>query len=333
MKKVLLLFLFLFSGCSVNQLMLWTELNKVEVLKQTPYMKHYRVYFQRDTLKPIRNGKRYLWFYNRKTKDLAILLHPKGSYKLYNITHPVLIATTIPADRRHGYYHLLRTLKSKGFRRATPSAYGFSTSIVPRRYKGVKTYRVDVKDYRRLIAQYKLAIRTYNAKWIRNIKTKLPAGLIRTYYQKYQAKAVTTRQKQQLHIIGIKLGINKPAHKEEQPKEEPAKISKTTVQDIPESNYLPQTEKKVESHDTYTYYLKKASYYELQNYLSTSDAKSTLSYSQYNTLTKRYQSLKEERLLKEGSLEELIAAYKKNNDPRYKSKIMTRIKELQKRSR
>jgi DNA-binding SARP family transcriptional activator len=67
----------------------------------------------------------------------------------------------------------------------------------------------------------------------------------------------------------------------------------------------------------------------LQNYLSTSDAKSTLSYSQYNTLKKHYSKLQEEKLLREGTLEELIAAYKKNNNPKYKAKILARMKKLQ----
>jgi len=40
--------------------------------------------------------------------------------------------------------------------------------------------------------------------------------------------------------------------------------------------------------------------------------------------------LQEEDLLQNGSLEKLITAYKNNKDPRYKSKIMQRIKEIQK---
>jgi hypothetical protein len=188
-KTLLILFLFLFSGCSMNQLMLWTELNTVTVLKQTRYTKHYRAYFERKGLKSIRNGKRYLFFYNRKSKDLAVLLHPKGSYKLYNITHPSLLPTTVHADKKHGYYHMLRILRKKGFRPATPSRYGFSTSVALRKYKGVKTYRIDTIDYRRLISLYKEAIRHYDASRIRRSSAHLPAHFVASYYQRYLAKA------------------------------------------------------------------------------------------------------------------------------------------------
>jgi len=327
MKKILLvLFTVLFSGCSMNELMLWTELNKVTVVKQTPYTKHYRVYFQRDNLKPIRHGKKYLFFYHHKSGDLAILFHPKGYYKLYNITHPSLLPTTIKADRRHGYYYMLKQLKKKGFRLASPSKHGYSVSVSLRRYKGAKTYKVDVIDYRRLISRYKLAIRTYNAKKIRYAKAKLPLNYIRSYYERYKAKASTAKQKEQIQRIGRKLGLYKTVKKHES---EEAIISETI-----EGNSSPNMSKKTtstvtEPRNIYHYYMYDASYYELQNYLSTSDAKSALSYNQYNALKMRYTKLKEEKLLREGSLEELIAAYKKNKNPKYKAKIMARMKELQ----
>jgi len=44
---------------------------------------------------------------------------------------------------------------------------------------------------------------------------------------------------------------------------------------------------------------------------------------------KRRTVLKEERLLREGSLEELITAYKTNKDPRYKKRILILMKEVQ----
>jgi len=320
MKKTLfVLFIFLFSGCSMDRLVLWSKLDKVELVKQTSYTKHYRAYFQREHLKPIRHGKKYLFFYNRQTKDLAVLLHPGKSYKLYNITHPSLIATTIRTDRKHGYYHMLRTLRKRGFRPASPSKYGFTVSVAPRRYKDVKTYRIDVKDYRRLIARYKYAIRTYNAKKVKYIKSRLPLGFIRSYYMKYQAKAVTEKQKKQLRIIGIKLGIYK------QPKEKEL-LSQSNTTPEKQAPKAPLSSKDPEN--LYHYYMHSASFYELQNYLSTSEAKSVLTYNQYNTLMKRYKKLKEEKLLREGTLEELISAYKKNNNPKYKAKILARMKEL-----
>lgn len=328
MKKILLvLFTLFFSGCSMNEMLLWTKLNKVAVIKQTSYTTHYRAYFQRDYLKPIRHGKKYLFFYHKKSGDLAILFHPAGSYKLYNITHQTLLPTVIRADRTHGYYAMLRALKKKGFRLASPSRHGFDVSVSLRRYKGVRTYRVDVKDYRKLIARYKYAIRTYDAKKIRKIRTKLPYSFIRSYFERYQTKAVTGRQKAQLHYIGNKLGLYKTASTEKktilQNTDKVSLSNDSTVQ--ADEKPLPEDKPK----DLYNYYMHDASYYELQNYLSTSDSKSALSYNQYNTLKQHFSHLQEEKLLKEGTLEELIVAYKKNNNPKYKAKILARMKELQ----
>jgi hypothetical protein len=330
-KTLLILFIFLFGGCSLDQVMLWTGLNRVAVVKQTPYMKQYRVYFERNGLKPVRHGKRYLFFYNRKSKDLAILFHPAGSYKLYNITHPSLLPTIVRSDRKHGYRTMLRTLRKKGFRPANPSQYGFFASVSLRRHKGVKTYRVDIKDYRRLIAVYKHAIRTYDAGKIRRVRAKLPLSLIQNYYTRYQSKASSAKQKQQLHIIGTKLGLYRQTTTS---KKEESHITETKTEEIPvvqTEAEIPavQTEEEAKPKDLYSYYLHTASFYELQNYLSTSSARNQLTYQQYNTLKAHYNYMKEEKLLREGSLEELIAAYKKNNDPKYKAKILTRIKALQ----
>jgi len=329
MKKILLvLFTVLFGGCSMNELLLWTELNKVSVIKRTSYITHYRVYFQRDHLKPIRHGKKYLFFYHKKSGDIAILFHPSGSYKLYNITHQTILPTIIRADKKHGYYSMLRALKKKGFRLASPSRHGFVVSVSLRRYKGIKTYRVDVKDYRKLIARYKYAIRTYDAKKINRIKTHLPYSFIRSYFERYLAKAVTSEQKAQLHRIGVKLGLYKTTSKQKKINRQKEAISSSENSIIDPVQETPVISKQ-KPRDLYHYYLHDASYYELQNYLSTSDAQSALSYNQYNTLKKRYGKMKEEKLLKEGTLEELIAAYKKNNNPKYKTKILARMKELQ----
>ncbi|OQX50516.1 MAG: hypothetical protein B5M46_00180 [Epsilonproteobacteria bacterium 4484_20] len=308
MQKIFIfLLLFLLSGCSVNDLMVWGEINKVQVVKQNAYVKHYRAYFKRDHLQPIRNGKRYLYFYNKRTEDLAILLHPGNRYLLYSFSHPHLVIK-IPSDRKHGYYHMLKVLKRKGYYRiVSPHTAGYTAHVSLRRYKKVRTYLVEVKDYRHLQNLYREAIRTYDAKKIEKIKTKLPNILIGSYYEKYKAQAATQEQLKQLDIISAKL------HSDE------------------ETQARSGTEAKNDTGEQlYSYYLKDASYYELSNYLATSEAKSTLSYSQYNTLKSRNSQLREKDLLENGSLEELITAYKKNQDPRYKSKIMQRIKEIQK---
>ncbi|BAF73181.1 hypothetical protein SUN_2241 [Sulfurovum sp. NBC37-1] len=316
-KILIFLFLFLLSGCSINSLTMWGELDKVHVVKSTPYVKHYRAYFQRTDLHTIQKSKKYLFFYNKHTKDLAILLHPTYKYVLYSFSHPNLVIK-INSDRKHGYRHMLKILKRKGYRVISPHSVGYTTHIALRRYKKVKTILVEVKDYQHLQSLYKKAIRTYNAKGIKHIQTRLPKVLIDSYYTKYKAQATTWEQSEQVEIIASKLRLNEPIPEKEeisQKKEVEAKI--TT--DIEENN----------TEQLYTYYLKNASYYELNNFLSSSEARSTFSTTQYNNLKIRNQRLEEKNLLENGSLEELITTYKKDKSPIYKQKIMQRIKEIQ----
>ena len=318
MQKILLvLFIFLMSGCSIDGLIVWGEINKVQVVKQNSYIKHYRAYFQRTHLHSIRHGKKYLYLYNKKTKDLAILLHPKNKYMMYSFSHPKTVIR-IPSDRKHGYYHMIKVLKRKGYRVTSPHAVGYTAKVSLRRYKKVKTLLVEVKNYRHLQDMYKKAIRTYNAGKIKNIKTRLPKGLIESYYNTYKAKASTPKQVKQLNIIAGKLHLRQSV----------SNMKKTPQKKNTDPQTVPSPKENTTTH-LYSYYLNHASYYELNNYLSTSEAKSALSYTQYNTLKRKNSQLQEADLLQNGSLEELITAYKKNKNPRYKSKIMQRIKEIQ----
>jgi hypothetical protein len=139
------------------------------------------------------------------------------------------------------------------------------------------------------------------------------------------AKAKTSRQKEQLHRIGKRLGLYKKKVPETSTKKSTLTPTEDTVAPA-QKGAAAHTDKK---QDLYRYYMHDASLFELENYLSTSNAKNTLTYRQYNALKGRYRTLKEERLLKEGTLEELIDAYKKNNDPKYKAKILARMKALQ----
>ena len=319
MQKILLiLFIFLISGCSIDGLIVWGEINKVQVVKQNTYIKHYRAYFQRTHLQSIRHGKKYLYFYNKKTRDLAILLHPKNKYMLYSFSHPNTVIK-IPSDRKHRYYHMIKVLKRKGYRITSPHAVGYTAKVSLRRYKKVKTLLVEVKNYQHLQDIYIKAIRTYNAGKIRNIKTRLPKVLIEPYYKTYKARASTQEQKNQLNIIARKLHLQQSVSSKEEIMQKENTQSKTSI-DTKENT----------TKELYSYYLNHASYYELNNYLSTSEAKNALSYTQYHTLKRKNSQLQEEDLLQNGSLEKLITAYKNNKDPRYKSKIMQRIKEIQK---
>ena len=318
MQKILLvLFIFLMSGCSIDGLIVWGEINKVQVVKQNSYIKHYRAYFQRTHLQSIRHGKKYLYFYNKKTKDLAILLHPKNKYMLYSFSHPNTVIKIL-SDRKHGYYHMIKVLKRKGYRITSPHAVGYTTKVSLRRYKKVKTLLLEVKNYQHLQDMYKKAIRTYHAGKIKNIRTRLPKVLIESYYKTYKAKASTQEQVKQLNIIAGKLHLQQSV----------SSRGKIPQKKNTQSQTVPNSKENTTTH-LYSYYLNHASYYELNNYLLTSEAKSALSYTQYNTLKRKNSQLQEEDLLQNGSLEELITAYKKNKDPRYKSKIMQRIKEIQ----
>ena len=290
---VLFIFLLLLGGCSLDRFNVPGEIDKVTAVRYTPYMKHYRAYFTRTELEPIKEDQKYLYLYHKGKKDLGFLLHPKDDYILYNLTKPEQPALILHADPGTTYSRVLKSFKRKGF---TPvdslDSVGIIVSVAPRRYKGVKTLLVDVQDYSHLQDLYKKAIRTYNANGIKDIQTKLPKQFIYEYYRHYEKRAHTRRQLAQLQIIAQKLQIK-------------------TQEEI------------------YTYYLKDADLDALSAYLSQKETRSSLSARQYKGLKKRKKFLQEEKLFNEGSLEDLIAAYKKNKNPKYKERILLLIKEEQ----
>jgi hypothetical protein len=294
MRTVVLFFFFvLLSGCSLNRLYIPGEINKVTVVEYTPYMKHHRAYFTRTELETINEDQKYLYLYDKKKKHLGLLLHRKNEYILYNLSKPEQAALTLHTGPKTRYTRVLKSFKRQGF---TPvdSLYsvGVIASVAPRRYKGVKTLLVEVQDYSHLQDLYKDAIRTYNANGIKSIRTKLPKQLIYEYYRRYEKRARTRKQLAQLQIIAQKLQIK-------------------TQEEI------------------YTYYLYDADLDTLSAYLSQKETRSSLSTRQYRHLKRRKARLQEEKLFNEGSLEDLITAYKKNKDPKYKERILVLIKEKQ----
>jgi len=309
-KFLVFLFLLFLNGCSIDELRVWGELDKVHIVKQNTYVKYYRAYFRRSHLKPIRHGRKYLYFYHRKTKDLAILLHPENQYILYSFSHPNT-TIKISSDRRHGYRYMLGILKQKGYSIASPHRIGYTATLSLRRYKKVKTYRVEVKDYRRLLALYRTAISHYDAQKIKGVTTRLPKVLIEGYYRKYKANARTKSEINAMQRIAEKLHLA-------------AETSETATRQPYHTS--PASQNWVQR---YAYYFNHASAEELERYLSSGEAKKELHPTQYAALQKRSSRMKEQKLLREGSLEELITAYKANNNPRYKAKIMQRIKVLQ----
>ncbi len=290
---VLFLFFLLLSGCSLKNLFVAGEINKVTVVQHAPYMKHYRAYFARTELQIVKDDKKYLYLYNAKKNDLGILLHRKNQYILYSLSKPEQQALAIHASPKTTYKHVLKSFKRKGFELITSvDTVGYLVSVAPRRYKGVKTLLVEIQDYSHLQDLYKQAIKTYNADKIKNIKTKLPKQLVYDYYTRYEKRAKTPSQLAQLHIIAQKLQI------------------KT-------------------QEETYTYYLHDAPLDELSTYISQRATRNSLSYRQYTMLKGRKTFLQEEKLFNEGSLEDLINAYKVNKNPKYKKRIMSLMKEQQ----
>lgn len=291
---VLFLFSLLLSGCSLSSLYVPGEINKVTVVEYTPYMKYHRAYFTRTELKPIKEDQKYLYFYDEKEKDLGLLLHHKNQYILYNLSKPEQPELVLHAGPETTYSHVVRSFKHKGF---TPIAsldtVGYIVSVAPRRYKGVKTLLVEIQNYSRLQELYKQAIRTYNANMIKNIQTKLPKHFVYDHYRRYENRAHTRTQLAQLQIIAQKLQIQ-----------------------TREENYI--------------YYLNDASLGALSAYLAQKDTRASLTYHQYTMLRRRKTSLEEEKLFNEGSLEDLIAAYKINKNPKYKKRILSLMKDQQK---
>ena len=320
-KTLLLLFFFLLNGCSLNSILALGEVDKVQIVKQNTYFSHYRAYFTRSRLKPIKKNQKYLYFYNKKKKDLALLLHRSNKYYLYSLYHPKGRKITINTHKKTRYRDIVRALRRQGYFVSSPRAVGAISKVALRRYKGIKTLFVEIKDYRTLQIKYRTAIRTYDASKIEHIKTRLPRTLIANYFNTYRKRATTSIQKEQLERIANKLHLNKPEIKQVIQEEE--EVQAVLAKEIPEPIL-------VEEPSPFSYYAQEASYYELNNYLTDSTSKDNLSFNQYTQLNKRHAQLKEAKILKEGSLEKLISLYKTNKNPKYKSRILELMKEAQK---
>jgi hypothetical protein len=289
----------------------------------------------------IKNGKKYLYLYNKKDNDLIVLLHRNNYYILYNLSQPKRKAVSLKANSGKKYTYALKKFKRMGYKSlSSPASKGFIVSESHKRYKGVKTLLIEVKEYTDLQKLYENSIKTYNASKIKNIKTTLPKSLIIDYYMHYKKQATTHEQLAQLQIIAKKLQIKGPSFSLNT---NTIKKEQKEVKEDPEEKeyawyeFAEKGENKISSQEPsekpYSYYLKDASINELSTYISKNTTKNALSYSQYNALKQRRTVLQEEKLLSEGSLEELITAYKVNKSPKYKERIMLLMKEKQKQKK
>ena len=318
MRNIVLAFmLFFLSGCSLNNLLLSEEVDTVNVVKYQKYLKQHRAYFKRDNLQFITRNSKYLFLYHAKKDELGILLRRHNTYMLYNFTNPDKANITLTSKKALPYKKLLKHFALTGYKPANLNHLGYVSKIALRKYKGVRTLMVEIKDYRHLKQRYEKAIRSYQSNSIMSIKTYLPKKLIYPYFTKYENKAKTPTQRKQLQQIADKLRFqdkNIDIQEEELNKEE-----------VGEEIYSPNTN----NAKGYDYYLHRAPVNELQRYLAKTNTKFSLTHNEYQALQSHFTKMKEETLLNEGSLEELIEAYKVNKDLKYKKRIMMLMKETQ----
>jgi len=361
-KTIAFLFLFLLQGCTFNNPFSPSEIDKVAVVTYTPYMRQHRAFLSRSTLKIIKNNNKYLYLYHTKNNALAVLVQRRNTFFLYTLSNPKEKIYTLMTFRGEKYAYALNHFKSLGYRPLiNPATKGFLVTVSHQRYKGIKTLLFDVKDYTRLLRLYKMSIRTYNANTIKNIKTILPKSLILGYYKYYEKKAKYKKQQVALNIIANKLQlkgfvptkkttqntnakteVNEKSIQEKQSQKETLKNKSSsswydfhtnTTEDAEEKEKI-VVKKVIKEKPTlvvpYNYYLHKAPAHELRSYLSKRTTKTALSASRYVALKQREKSMKEEKLLKTGTLEELIAAYKRNHKPKFKQRILSLMREKQK---
>ena len=361
-KIIVFLFLIFLYGCSFNNPFSHADIDKVTVVKYTPHMKQHRAFFSRSNLKTLKNGKKYLYLYHKRYNDLAVLLKRNNTFLLYTLSNPKQQIYSLHVRQNKNYNNVLKHFKKMGYRTLTStSKKGFLLTVSHKRYKGVKTLLFDIKDYTHLLKLYKKSIRTYNANRIRNIKTTLPKSLILQYYKYYEKKARYKKQHKQLNIIANKLKI-----KGFKSAKETTQVSSIKIQDSEENTKKPiksswydfssgetkeevinevvapkeetkeivtlekkQIPQKKKALIPYAYYLNQASEPELRNYLLKDTSKKSLSASKYLALKQRKRRMEEKRLLKEGTLDELIFVYKRNKKPEFKQRILSLMKEKQ----
>jgi len=115
----------------------------------------------------------------------------------------------------------------------------------------------------------------------------------------------------------------------ETPIEEPTTAQKPIIQKKNIEAILAKETPKEEP-NPFEYFSSQASCEELNVYLSNKETKDNLSFNQYIHLKKRYLKLKEEKMLKNASLQTLITYYKTNKNPKIKKRILELMKKVQK---
>jgi hypothetical protein len=326
-------------------------------------MKQHRAFISRSNLKVLKNGKKYLFLYHKKNNAFAVLVKRKNIFYLYTLSDPKQEIYFLHTRQKKNHVYALNHFKSIGYKRLiSPYKKGYVISVSHKRYKGVKTLLFDLKDYSRLLKLYKKSIREYNANPIKSIKMPLPKSLILDYFNHYKKRAKNKNQFEQLQIIANKLKIRYtiPAKVSTQNSSGETKIDKKIVKEKQSTKESSNTQEssvwydfsrekskveKIKKRESiqkqittkepaplpYTYYKNASSLNELNTYLSKKTTIKSLSPSEYLALEQRKKRLEEKKLLKDGSIEELIAAYKHNKKPEFKQRILSLMKEKHKK--
>ncbi len=342
----LIIMVFLLQGCTFYNPFTPLEVDKVTVVKYSPYLREHRAFISRTHLKILDNNKKYLFFYKKDTNDIAVLVQRKNTFFLYTLSNPKEKIYTLMTLRQEGHLYALKHFKSMGYEiLSSPASKGYILTVSYKRYKGIKTLLFESKDYTRLLHLYRQAISKYRFNIIKKIQTPLPKSLILGYYRQYRKKTTDPKKLRELNKIAKKLQIKIPQPSQKKVQSSTLTPKKTEQKIIPKEREEEEIQSKKKSASwydfainqtekqqtalPYTYYLHKASLDELESYLSKDSTQKSVSASAYKALLRKKEHLQEQCLLKEGSLEELIAAYKRNKNPVFKARIFSLIREKQ----
>jgi hypothetical protein len=296
------LFAFFTSGCgNLSNFFSHREVNKVHVISYGKEVKRYRGYFTRTELYRFPSGKRTLFLYHPKRKEIALLLHRKDGFYLHPFRADKTVAHRYAPKTRASVRKALRHFAKMGYRPLSdPKKEGFIVKTGLRRYKGHKTVMVEVEDYSVLKKHYIEALRHPKSSKLRKLPS-IPASLIKQEIKRAYKNA-KPEEKDAIADLARRLGIVLPGQKEH------------------------PTEKKpnagTNNGKSFDYYLQNASEKELRAYLRRSKEEGTLDEVSYRTLEQRLHQLEYKNLLKYGTIDELIEAYRTHKDPRIKKRIM-----------
>ncbi len=308
-KYLLFLLLLILHGCAISTLMVPKGVDRAEVVAFGSTIKHYRIYLERSRLKPILNHKKYLYFYHKRSKQPAVLIHRQKHYTLYSLTDPKQKPFTFSQSYKARYRHILRTLKTQGYQPlAHPERIGFSITVGHRRLNGAKTLRIEAKDYTTLIRLSRHAIKGYTTTPLDAVESALPWYFISDYYTRYAKRATSPQQHEALDAIAQRLQLTPnitprtprtPEHNTSQrsiivearirqrirrlaTQHNQTRAKQIARRQHPQRTTTPKTHPK-----PYRYYLQSASSAELTRYLLNPQSIKQLSSQQYGELMKR----------------------------------------------